>query len=113
MIYETIKIEKDLVPYSFDIMLGDESFEIRIDYNESHGFFTAELAKDGETTCAGEKIVYGKPLFEDVFVHDKFPNIRIVPFDISGESSEVTYDNLSDTVNLIIDNQEISVLGGE
>lgn len=108
--YDTITINKELVPYTFNIMLGGELFEIGIDYNETYGFFTVSLSKDDETVCNGEKIVYGKPLFEEIFINGKFPSVEIVPFDISGETDSVTFDNLSETVQLIINDQETSVI---
>lgn len=108
--YDTIAINKELVPYTFNILLGGELFGIGIDYNETYGFFTVSLSKDGETVCDGEKIVYGKPLFKEIFVSEKFPSIDIIPYDISGEADSVTFDNLSETVQLIIDDQETSVI---
>ena len=110
MKYDTIAINKELIPYTFSILLGGEIYDFRVDYNESHGFFTLGLSKNGVLICSGEKIVYGKPLFQEIFEQGKFPAIEIVPFDISGENTEVTFDNLSDTVHLIIDNKQISVL---
>lgn len=107
--YDTIEINKELIPYTFDILLGGEMFEFTVNYNETYGFFTVGLAKDGETVCGGEKIVYGKPLFEKVFINGRFPAINIVPYDPSGENNSVTFDNLSDTVQLVIDDQEISI----
>lgn len=110
--YDTIVINKELVPYTFEIVLGGELFTIGVDYNESYGFFTVSLTKDDETICNGEKIVYGKPLFQEIFECDKFPSVEIVPIDLSGEMSEVTFDNLSETVQLIINDQEEDVLKG-
>ena len=98
------------MPYTFNILLGGELFEIGIDYNETYGFFTVTLSKDDETVCDGEKIVYGKPLFEEIFVSEKFPAVDIIPYDISEKADSVTFDNLSETVQLIIDDQETSVI---
>lgn len=108
--FDTITINKELVPYKFNIVLGGELFEISVNYNETYGFFTVGLAKDGETICNGEKIVYGKPLFEEIFINGEFPSVDIIPYDISGEFDSVSFDNLSETVQLIIDDQEESIL---
>lgn len=105
MTYDTITINKSLVPYTFSILLGGELFDFRVDYNETHGFFTIQLSKDGEVVCSGEKIVYGKKLFEEIFVHGKFPSVEIIPLDLSGEHTDVSFDNLSETVQLYINNQ--------
>lgn len=108
--YDSITINKELVPYTFRILIGGELFDISVGYNETYGFFTFGLSKDGETVCNGEKIVYGKPLFEEIFVNGKFPSIDIIPYDVSGGIDAVTFDNLSETVQLIIDNQETSAI---
>lgn len=105
MTHDTITINKSLIPYTFSILLGGELYEFNIGYNESYGFFTVELSKDGTVVCSGEKLVYGKPLFQEIFEHGKFPPIDIVPYDMSGENNEITFDNLSDTVKLIVNNQ--------
>ena len=110
MARDTIIINKTLIPYNFDISLGSDVFNLRVDYNNVGGYFTIGLKKDGKTLCAGEPIVYGKRLFEDVW-KPSFPAIDIVPFDPSGSYNAVTYNNLCDGVLLIIDNDEISVLG--
>lgn len=110
MIYDTITINKSLIPYTFSILLGGELFDFRVNYNETHGFFTIELSKDGEIVCSGEKIVYGKRLFEEIFVYGKFPIIEIIPLDLSGEYTDVSFDNLSEVVHLYIDNQEEDIV---
>lgn len=108
--YDTIAINKELVPYTFNILFGGELFEIGVDYNDTFGFFTLSLAKDGETVCDGEKIVYGKPLFEEIFINGLFPSVEIIPYDTSGAMDAVTFDNLSETVQLIINNQETDII---
>lgn len=100
---DTITINKDLIPYDFDILLGDENFNIRVDYNNTADLFTLTLSKDGELICI-EPIIYGHKLFSDMFQPDKYPAIDIIPLDESGQSTSVTFDNLSNTVLLIVDN---------
>ena len=65
---DRIEINKNLIPYSFDITLGGEIFEIGVNYNEFADMFTLSLAKDRELICSGEPIVYGVPLFKDIYV---------------------------------------------
>lgn len=108
---DTIIINKSLIPYSFDIVLGSEEFTFRVDYNNKGGFFTVELAKGDKTLCAGEPIIYGKRLFSDVWTPE-FPAIDIVPIDPSGDYNAVTFDNLCESVLLLIDNDEETVIGG-
>ena len=45
---DRIEINKNLIPYSFDITLGGEIFEIGVNYNEFADMFTLSLTKDRE-----------------------------------------------------------------
>lgn len=103
---EVLEIKKDLLPYECAMQLAGEMFTLRFDYNAMAELFTVDLYKDGELLCAGEPIVYGIPLWQDVYRADTFPAVSIVPMDPSGEYDQVTYDNLSSTVLLVIDNGE-------
>ena len=110
MAKDRIEINKSLIPYTFDIVLGSEEFTFRVDYHHTGGFFTVELSKGEETLCSGEPIIYGRKLFSDIWT-PKFPAIDIVPIDLSKEYNAVTYDNLCEGVILAIDNEE-EPLGG-
>lgn len=104
MVRDRIKINKSLIPYKFDITLAGEVFQLGIKYNEFADIFTVSLTKDKELICSGEPVVYGVPLFQDVYVGGKYPALRIVPYDESNENNAVTWDNLEETVFLVIDN---------
>lgn len=112
MKYDVIEIDTSRVPYEFNIVLADETFLIGVEYNETGEFFTLSLSKLDETTgeyvevCAGEPVVYGVPLWKDVYRSDKFPSLVIVPYDESGEANSVTFDNLGRNVFLIVDDSE-------
>lgn len=108
--YDTIPISKELVPYTFSIKLAGEMFDIRVDYNSVGDTFVLSLWKDSELVCAGEPVIYGVPLWKDVYKAGKFPAVDIIPIDASGETSKVTYDNLGRTVVLALDNREVSIL---
>ena len=101
---DVIKIEKSLVPYKFNILLAGEVFELHIKHNSIADLFTIDLYKDDELICAGEPIIYGSPLWGSVYKAGLFPAVTIVPKDPSGEANRVTYDNLCDTVLLVVDN---------
>ncbi|MBW7452436.1 phage baseplate plug protein [Paenibacillus sepulcri] len=98
---EYIDIEKDLIPYRFDITLADELFTFEVNYNADYDFFTVDLEKDGEVLAVGEKLVYGVPLFTDVW-DNRFPGVPIMPYDESEISTAVTWDTLSVSVFLFI-----------
>lgn len=102
---EYIEIEKELIPYSFEIELGAEIFELEIRYNQVGDYFTIDLYKDGEVLCYGEKIVYGEPLFDAIY-DSRFPAPTIIPMDVSGNETRVGWDNLNETVFLVVMNDE-------
>jgi hypothetical protein len=102
---DIIEINKDLIPYQFDILLGSDLFTLRVDYNKAADLFTIGLYKDGEMICAGEPLIYGVPLFSDIFTVGQYPEIDIVPLDESGQESAVTWDNFGKTVFLTIDDE--------
>lgn len=98
---EYIPIEKDNIPYRFEVELEAELFEMEIRYNETYDFFTIDLYKNGNPLVYGEKVVYGVPLFTNV--RDlRFPVVSITPMDEAGLEHEVTYDNFQETVFLAV-----------
>lgn len=101
---DRILITKEMIPYTFNILLADELFTITVNYNEKHDLFTVALEKDEEVICYGEPIVYGMPLFKDIYEAGEYPAIEIIPIDESGEQNSVTFDNLNETVFLTVDN---------
>ena len=103
---DRIIFEKSELPCTFDILLGDELFNLTISYNERPDFFTVGLEKDGETLCEGEPLIYGMPLFGDFYQPESFPGIEILPLDESGEQNIVTFENLGKTVFLTVDNYD-------
>ena len=101
---DRIEITKSLIPYKFDILLGDEIFTITVNYNASADMFTLSLEKNGEMICLGEPIIYGVPLWQDSYVCGKYPELEIIPIDESGDMNSVTFDYLNRTVYLSINN---------
>lgn len=101
---EELVINKNILPYECIIQLAGEIFGLQINYNATADLFTIDLYKNGELVCAGEPIIYGVPLWHDVYTAGLFPAVDIIPTDLSRGSNAVTYDNLSNTVLLLIDN---------
>ncbi len=101
---DRIEIAKELIPYTFEISLADELFNITVNYNSYADMFTLMLEKDGEVICAGEPLVYGVHLWENLFICGKYPELNIIPFDESGDMDRVTFENLNERVFLTIDN---------
>lgn len=101
---DVLEINKELLPYECVILLAGEQFTLKFNYNATADLFTVDLYKDDELICAGEPIVYGVPLWRDVYKAATFPALDIIPKDPSGENNMVTFDNLGNTVLLIVDN---------
>lgn len=101
---EYIEIDKSLVPYEFTIELDNDEYMLDVRYNETHDFFTIDLYKDGNLVVAGEKLVYGVPLFESTYEPRTHPAQTIIPLDPSGHENTVTWATLNETVFLILQN---------
>lgn len=101
---DKVEINKELIPYSFNIMLEEDLFELEINYNSSADLFTVSLYRDEMAIIYGEPLVYGVPLFTDVFDPEQYPVIVLIPLDESGQTDVVKWDNFNTTVFLCIDN---------
>lgn len=102
---DIIEIEKELLPYRFDIVLSGQEYNMEVMYNKTADLFTITLSKDNEVLVYNEPIIYGVELFADVYQSGLFPMISIVPLDESGNETEVTYENFGKTVFLTIDDE--------
>ena len=98
---EYINIEKDLIPYRFEIPLSDAVFTLEIHYNSEYDFFTVDIEREGAALVTGYKLVYGIPLFASC-VDDRLPREEIIPYDESGIHQQVTWETLGETVFLFV-----------
>ena len=99
MIY--IDIEKEKIPYSFEVVLANETFQFEVFYNGEGDFFTINLYKNHELVVLGEKIVYGVDLFDNL-KHLPVPKVTIRPFDTTGVANRITYENMNEDVFLYV-----------
>lgn len=95
-------IDKESIPYRFEIELVDELFAFEVHYNETHDFFTIDLYKNNIPLVYGDKLVLNRPLFEGI-AHKDLPKITIVPRDRSDEETRITYENLTETIFLYVE----------
>ncbi|GAB6990851.1 phage baseplate plug family protein [Paenibacillus pini] len=102
---EYIDIEKDLIPYRFDISLAEEMYTLEVHYNADYDFFTVDLELNGEILAVGEKLVYGMPIFYDI-QDNRFPKVPIIPYDESEQQTEVNWKTLSESVFLYVIDEE-------
>ena len=95
-------------PCSYDVVIEASFYTFTFKYNESCDLFTCTLAKGDNILVYDEPVVYGQPLFNDIYITGEFPAVNIVPLDLSGENKVITYDNFLRDVQLYIDNGEYS-----
>ncbi|MDO5397067.1 MAG: hypothetical protein Q4G33_03975 [bacterium] len=100
---DRILIKKANIPYRFSIALPRETFDLEIRYNQTADMFTTALYKNNNLICI-EPILYGIPLFRQLYQPGNYPPLVIIPKDSSGENTAVTWDNFNETVFLEIDN---------
>ena len=93
-----------MCPYSFNIVLNNKLYNIRADYNAVGDFFTITLKYKNEIICS-EPLVYGVYLFQDIYQPKKYPAINAIPWDESGNNTEVNFETLNETVFITLDNQ--------
>jgi len=98
---EYIDVNKDGIPYSMEIDLGGEVFELEFNYNRAHDFFTVDLFKEDEVLVIGEKLILNRPLFRNR-VNLDLPKVNIIPKDRAGVADRITFNNLNETVILYV-----------
>lgn len=101
---DKIIINKEMIPYSFEIALDDTGiYTIEVNYNKMGDFFTLSLYKEETLLTGGQPIRYGCPLFVDISDVDTFPSVVITPIDEAGMVNDITYSNFNDTIFLCIE----------
>ena len=99
-----IKIDKALIPYTFDVRLVGITYTMEVKYNSRHDFFTIAVKKpDGVVLTSGEKLILNKPILSER-VYVGFP--LVVPSDETLEAKRITWDNFGRTVFLHVGVQE-------
>ena len=96
-----IPINKDKIPYHFAIRLAGETYGMEFHYNNEGDFFTVDLSRGEELFAAGEKLVFGSPLFS-AYTDTRFPKAAIIPLDLAGREDDVVWANLGSSVLLYI-----------
>ena len=104
-----IEIDKNMIPYRFDMTIRGETYTFQVNYNATHDFFTIDLYKNDEVIVLGEKVVYGKPLFF-TSQHKDVPKVTIIPYDISENTDKITFENLNEDVFLFLVGDEDEIL---
>lgn len=99
---EYILIDKEAIPYKFEIDLKGDVFTFEVNYNERFDFFTVDIEQGGETIATGAKIVYDNPVFN--FTNDpRLPNVTIKPVDDSSTQTRAGYEQIGESVFLLVE----------
>lgn len=100
-----IEIDKNLIPYTFDIELSGRLYTIEINYNYIFDFFTIDLYLDNKPLVKSEKLVLNEILFKDIYedkegnLNEKFPTEILIPLG-NNDVERITYDNFGTEVQL-------------
>lgn len=96
-----INIDKNQIPYEFELVIDKETFQFEINYNSVGDFFTVSVKKDHELVLSNYKAVYGVALFDNLR-HLKLPRLWIFPYDTTGKADRISYENLNEDVFLYV-----------
>ena len=96
-----INIDKNQIPYEFEIVLDYVTFQFELNYNSVGDFFTVSLKKDHIKIIDNYKVVYNVELFENL-KYLGVPRVIIKPFDTTGNSNNISYENLNEDVFLYV-----------
>lgn len=101
-----IEIEKDLMPYRFDITLSGRTYTLAFNYNVDFDFFTADLFLGDTALVSGEKVVLNQFLFKEAAedsehnINPDFPEEILFVGSTDDSIQRVSYDNFGDSVLL-------------
>jgi len=96
-----IPLDKESIPYRFDIKIAGKTYGFEIHYNEVADFFAIDLYDGEELLISGERLVYGSPLFR-TYIGKEFPAAAIIPADVAGQETDLIWANMADTVFLFV-----------
>lgn len=99
-----INVDKNKIPYQFQILLGGKRYSMEWHYNSINDIFTCTLYdSQGNILIYGEPLIYGNPMFSFLQYGTTFPPVMLVPLDESGEATKVTWENFGETVFVTLD----------
>lgn len=100
-----IELNKSLVPYTIQIPLGSNIYNLYFQYNKIGDFYTVALYdNDGNLLCGDTKITYGIELWTQEY-RETFPPISIVPLDESSNIFVANKETIGEKVFLTIDDE--------
>lgn len=108
MEHDYIEIDTDSMPYSQQVELADNSYIFKFYQNPINGVIYIDLYDYSNNLIqAGEPLLINQPLWRNINKAG-LPIETLIPLDESNTETEVTMDNLGQTVQLCIED-----LGGD
>ena len=86
-----IEIDKESLPYKFELNIKGAIYDFIIGYNTTYDFFTVTLIKDQIILIESEKAILNQRLFNTLT--EPSANMGIV--NISSEAIDITFENLN------------------
>ncbi|KGN04169.1 phage baseplate plug family protein [Clostridium haemolyticum] len=102
---EIIDIDKNMIPYEFELELSNRIYTFEIDYNFMFDFLTVTL-KLNDKVLATEKAVLNEILFKEFYIdkehnfNEEFPKELLYFGSNDNNVIRLTFDNLGEEVNL-------------
>ncbi len=101
---DILQIDKNLIPYEFEKIIGNKLFIFGVNYNRTGDYFTLDLSDSDGIINLGEKVALDVLLFsqqsEDLQgnTNTRYPNQNIVAIDTSGNVGRVGFNELGESV---------------
>lgn len=101
---DTFPIDRDNLPQTFEWSIGNYTYIFKCYLNDINDSIYVDLYdEDGVILVRGEKLVYGLQLFATI-TDPRIANSPLIPLDESGNETEVTFETLNSSVDVMIDN---------
>lgn len=107
-----IEIKKDIIPYRFDIDIGNKIFTFDINYNFLFDYFTIDLSFADEVLVKGEKLVLEEVLFKSLYkddagnIDERFPSDVLIPISPNNAARRIGWNELENSVFLFVATKE-------
>ncbi len=95
-----LPISKERVPYRAQFRIDGRAYDFHIRYNYYGDYFTLDLYSQGELIIAGEKVLYGKALFDTYRADVRFPKQAIIPISLSTKDNRAGWQEVSESTFL-------------
>jgi len=101
-----IEIDKESIPYDFDLELSGRVYNFTINYNYLFDYFTVDLKLDKKILIQGEKLILNEILFRECYedkehnLDEEFPSEILMPIASSNDIDRVSYNNLGTDIQL-------------